>query len=268
MKSFRIGSFVLPVATLFVAGVMTISSCKKEELSATGSTFLDVEQKNSSFIVKHTGTWCAPCGGWGFTQFQSYIDTYGSTEVLAASVSGNIGGGNNEVVFDMFRDTLDLSATPTFHMNFGQDISAAAITAHQTAPVLVNSNYELSFTADKINIKTTTQFFQDVNGTEFYLIPYVIVDGIVADQAGHADGTNTVHKKSLVGVANVVGEFDPLYYGTKVAAGEIRNGYKVNLNFEFDRDASWAEDDISIGLVMSTKDAIGDPVFVNAYTKH
>ncbi|MFK7787819.1 MAG: hypothetical protein AB8B56_22040, partial [Crocinitomicaceae bacterium] len=193
--------------------------------------------------------------------------TYGDTEVLAASVSGGLGGANNEMIFDAFGDAFDLNATPTFHGNFGESINSSLVDAHKDAEVLVNSNYELEFVGDKIIVKTTTEFFKDLSGTDFYLAPYIIVDGIIANQAGHPDGANTSHKKSLVDVANPVG-FNPEIFGYVVAGGEIREGYRVNLEFEAARLASWNDADISVALVLTTRDANGDPVFVNASTKH
>lgn len=267
MKSSSIRtSAVLATALLFVTAI-SFSSCKKATLEGESSTFLEVEQKNSSFLVKHTGTWCGPCGGWGFTTFQTHIDNYGATEVLAATVSGSLGGTNNELIFDAYGDAFDLTATPTFHGNFGESINASLVSAHKDAAVVANANYELEFEDDKIIINTTTQFFKDLSGTDYYLAPYIIVDGIVADQAGHPDGVNTVHKKSLVDVAYPKG-FAPEIFGYVVAGGDIESGYKVNLEFEAPRMATWNDADISVALVLTTRDASGNPVFVNANTKH
>lgn len=153
------------------------------------------------------------------------------------------------------------------HGNFGQSIGASLVTQHQESEVVANSNYELEFVGDKIIVKTTTEFFKDLSGTDYYLAPYIIVDNIVANQAGHADGANTVHKKSLVDVANPKGYAADIF-GYVVAGGDIRDGYKVNVEFEATRLASWNDADISVALVLTTRDASDKPVFVNANTKH
>lgn len=258
---------IAPVA-LFVLGTVGLTSCKKEVVvEGTSSDFLTVEQKNSSFLLKHTGTWCGPCGGWGFTNFQGQIDTYGDTEVLAATVSGSLGGANNEFFFDAYADAFDISATPTFHGNFGQTTSGQLVSDHQAAAVVANSNYEMTIEGGKIKVKTTTQFFQDLSGETFYIAPYIIVDGIVADQAGHPDGANTVHKKSLVDIATPAG-LEKDAFGYKVASGDIRNGYRVNLNCEADFISTWDESKVSVAIVITKRDPAGNPVFVNAFTKH
>ncbi len=267
MKTSKFRPYIFASSALLLVGALAFSSCKKSELDGESSDFLEVEETNSSFLVKHTGTWCGPCGGWGFTTFQSHIDNYGDTEVLAASVSGSLGGANNEMIFDAFGDAFDLSATPTFFGNFDGTIGSALIDAHKDAEVLVNSNYELEFVGDKIIVKTTTEFFKDLSGTDYYLSPFIVVDNIIAEQAGHPDGANTSHKKSLVDVANPVG-FNPEVFGYLVAGGDIRDGYRVNLEFEATRLAAWNDADISVALVLTTRDINGEPVFVNANTKH
>jgi hypothetical protein len=266
MKS-KFRPYIFATSALLLVGAISLSSCKKEQLDGQSSDFLEVEKTNSSFLLKHTGTWCPPCGGWGFTTFQSHIDNYGDTEVLAASVSGSLGGANNEMIFDTFGDAFNLTSTPTFHGNFGQQISASLVNAHKESEVIVNSNYELELEGDKIIVKTTTEFFKDLSGTEYYLSPFIVVDNIIAQQAGHPDGANTSHKKSLVDIANPVG-FNPEIFGYAVAGGEIREGYRVNLEFEAVRQPSWNDADISVALVLTTRDSGGNPVFVNAYTKH
>lgn len=257
-----------PVAALFFIGTLGLTSCKKEVVvDGTSSNFLEVSESNSSFLAKHTGTWCGPCGGWGFTNFQSQIDTYGDTEVLVAVVSGSLGGANNEYFFDAFATALSISATPTFHGNLGQTTNSQLVTDHQAAPVVANSNYELIIADGKIKVKTTTKFFQDLSGEDYYIAPYIIVDGIVANQTGHPDGANTVHKKSLVDIATPLG-LDDQPFGYKIASGEIRSGYRVNLEAEADFNAAWTEDQVSVAILITKRDANGNPVFVNAFTKH
>lgn len=259
---------IAPVAALFLIGTVGLTSCKKEVIvDGTSSDFLEVEQTNSSFLVKHTGTWCGPCGGWGFTNFQSQIDAYGDTEVLLATVSGSLGGTNNEFFFDAFANALSISATPTFHANFGQTTSGQLVTDHKEAAVVANSNYELTIEGGKIKVNTTTKFFQDLSDEDYYIAPYIVVDGIIANQAGHPDGANTAHKKSLVDIATPVG-LDKEAFGYKIASGDIRNGYRVNLNFEADFNSSWDESNVSVAIVITKRDGSGNPVFVNAFTKH
>ncbi|MFK7787042.1 MAG: hypothetical protein AB8B56_18115, partial [Crocinitomicaceae bacterium] len=71
MKTSKFRPYIFASSALLLVGALALSSCKKSQLDGDSSDFLEVEKTNSSFLVKHTGTWCGPCGGWGFTTFQS-----------------------------------------------------------------------------------------------------------------------------------------------------------------------------------------------------
>ena len=106
--------------------------------------------------------------------------------------------------------------------------------------------------------------------TQVLFIIYVIVDSIVANQAGHPDGAATNHRKVVVDVGRIDGWPDPQYHGYKVATGIIEKGYRFNLTFEADRLATWTNDSlISVALVITTRNpGTGVPIFVNANTQH
>ena len=269
----RVVSVRLIGALVFASSLMVVSSCEKKKLGEgeTSSPFLTVEKKNMSFIQKYSGTWCAPCGGWGFTTFASLIDQFGTTDAFGAVVSGDMAGADNESIFDAHATMYGsaITGTPTFLCNMQvTQATSAMVEGHRSAPVVAGANYELSLEATKIKFKTTTQFFTASEGKDYYLFPYVIVDGIVADQAGNAAGAATVHKKTIVTVANLAGMLENSTQGYKIASGEIRENYKVNLDFETNRLASWPDAKISVVLVIATKNSSGKFVFVNAYTKH
>ena len=67
-------------------------------------------------------------------------------------MSGNIGGANNDDVFDSHIDTFNLSGAPNFQGNLDTLILPEAIQAHQSSEVIVNAAYELEFDSDKIYV--------------------------------------------------------------------------------------------------------------------
>jgi hypothetical protein len=269
MKRLLINVFsILGIVSFFF-----LSSCKKKEIdnTVTSSEYLTVEKKNMSFIQKYSGTWCEPCGGWGFTQFSSLYSQFGSTEAFGAVVSGGMGVANNEEVFTATQQMYgsSLTGTPNFMCNFSVvQATQSLILNHRNSTVIANSNYELTVNQNDLSIKTTTQFFQSTEGKEYYLFPYVIVDGIKANQSGHDDGANTIHKMTIVDVAKPMNLELASYSGYKVAEGKIAEGYKFNLAFKAPRNSAWASDKISIVLVIAYKEANGKFKFVNSYTKH
>jgi hypothetical protein len=119
---------------------------------------------------------------------------------------------------------------------------------------------------DKIILKTTTKFFQEIQGT-FRLAPYLIVDNLIANQAGHPDGANTAHKKVPVDIARPVGAATSNYAGYVIADGTVKEGYTVNLECEVDIDPSWDPADISFALLIFRDQGNDSYGLINAFTK-
>lgn len=246
--------------------VFAIASCKKESTEEPTPT-LPVEQKNSVLIAKHTWTGCGPCGGWGFNNFDNLMQNY-PEHVHIAFKRGNVGPYDNNEIFNFFRNTFGIpGATPTFHnnLNDGLSVSQAEQTMEGTG-VIANANYEIIREGDKVKLNTTTKFFQDVEGT-FALAPYLILDGLIANQAGHPDGANTEHHKVPVDIARPIGAANSDYHGYTIAEGSIKSGYTVNLECEVDVDASILTEDISFALMIFRNHGDGTYSLVNTFTK-
>jgi len=251
---------------LSLLSIVALGACKKESVEEPTPT-LDVEEKNSVLIAKHTWTGCAPCGGWGFEQFHSLMDN-NPEHVAVAFTKGNLGGYGNQAIYDYFQNAFEIpNATPTFHYNLDASSSLSGEEqAMEDQGVIANSNYEMKMAGDKIILNTTTKFFQDDLG-EFYLAPYLILDGIVANQLGHPDGANTEHKKVAVGIAKPTTVTNSDFEGYVVASGEIRAGYTVNLEFEIDADASWDPNNVSFALMIMKSNGDGSFDLINTFTK-
>ncbi len=246
---------------------LTLVACRKTS-SMEETQSLTVSEQNMSAMGKVTATWCGPCGSWGFPKFAGYETDYAGKAVFMAFKDNLIPGGRSEDLYskvgDMFK--MDVSGVPTFWVNFKKGASeATAVAEHNSSPVIVNSNYDLSVSGNKVNLKTTTKFFKSVEG-EYLLAPYMIVDGIVAPQNGHPDTPNTTHHKFVADVAKPTTTSTVKNWGYKIGSGKIKAGHTVTLEFEADRDPSWNASDISFGLIM-VKEQGDSLVFVNAFTK-
>ena len=251
-------SIILMVALAFV-------SCKKEstELITPG---LEVSEKNSVLIAKHTWTGCGPCGGWGYTNFESLMTNY-PDEVHVSFTRGNLGGLLNQQIYDFIKDTFNIDGgTPTFHNNL-QDLNVSDAQSYMDSEgVVMNANYEMEIIGEKIKLNTTTKFFRDTEGT-YLLAPYLIVDSIVAPQSGHPDTPNTHHHKVAVNIAKPLNELDADFRGYPIAHGELRDGHYVNLEFEVTIDPSWSPENISFALMMFKEKDNGVMEFVNVFSK-
>lgn len=250
----------------FISPILFV--CKKQEITVKPSKFIPVEKKNSSLFFQYASLTEPTSGSIAYDLFSEALKDYDSLYVLATIMSGNIGGANNDDVFDSHIDTFNLSGAPNFQGNLDTLTLPEAIQAHQSSEVIVNAAYELEFDSDKIYVNTTTEFFKQVSKQDYYLTAYIIVDSIIANQAGHPNGANTALRKTVVDVGRVPG-YVPRYLGYKVATGNINIGHKFNLRFEADRLPSWTDtDQISVALVISKYSPFGRPVFVNAHTNH
>lgn len=247
---------------------LVLIGCNKDVIPGSSSNFISVEEKNSSLYFHYSATDNPSSGNVGYDSFALDLGLYDSTEVMATITLGDIGGANNDTIFTSHQEKYGFWGIPYFQRNLDSVDMATAMALHSANPVVGNANYELEFQVDKILIHTTTQFFQPDPTATYYLTPYVIVDSIIANQAGHPDLGSTAHRKVVVDVGRLSG-FEPQYHGYKVASTNIDNGYRLNLTFEVDRLPSWTnEDQISVALVLTTRDAADRPVFVNANTQH
>lgn len=253
---------------MIAASSMLFVSCKKHVFNESSqSDFLDVPEENSSILYHYSSTTSANSGGPGYIQFDDYLNVYDSTEVLLTLTEGDVGGANNDTIFNANSFMYGVVGTSTFQANYTPSITSP-ISIHKNQNCVANSSYELELTNDKIYIKTTTKFFQSASEEEYFLTPYIVVDSIVADQTGHPDGPATNHRKVVVDVARIK-NFPVRYLGYSIASGDIDEGYQFNLDFEAERLPAWSDpSQISVALILTKKTALGNILFVNANTNH
>ncbi len=243
-------------------------ACKKETSNLQTTPTLDVEMKNMGVYGVRTATWCGPCGNSmngthqifenvkGYAVAMSFKDAFSE----AQSPYGNY-------LFDKVTEMFDLgNSVPTSFQNFNADFPAS-INEHLDTTVILGGNYEIEFNGNEMTINTTTKFFMDYSG-EVFVAPFIIVDNIVGYQNGHPDSPNTVHKKYVADIALPTTRLPENKYewGYLVSYGMVKNGHTVNLKFTAQKNANWANNNISIGLIYYRK--VGDRFkFLNAFTK-
>lgn len=249
-------------------GTVLFSACKKQVFSvASESDFIEVPEKNSSLIYHFSSTTSANSGTAGYSQFTNLLDLYDSAHVVITLTEGNVGTANNDTIFDANSAAYGVLTTSSFLTNFGSNL-AGQMSTQENAPVVVNAAYKLELTPTKVIVHTTTEFFQDNVGDEFFLTPYIVVDSLVADQTGHPDGAATNHRKVVTEVARLK-NYPVRYMGYSIASGTVNAGQRFNLTFEADRSPDWTDSEqISVALIITKKDAAGAITFVNANTKH
>ena len=246
------------------AATVFVMSCRKSPEVLNETKTLDVEEQNMSLITKFTGTGCSPCGSSGYTKFEGFKEQYKGKATFLAFRSG-VSMPNYYQAKTAIADEFALrTSTPSFSYNYIQDDSKQVMN-HIDAPVIANSNYNLSISGDMLNLKTTTKFFKNVSG-DYFILPYVVVNGIVGYQNNHPDSPNTKLDKNVAGIAHPTTFIQLEYLGYTIGAGKILKGYTANLDFEYKVDPSWDKDKIEVVLVLLKREN-GKYTFVNSFTK-
>lgn len=227
---------------------------------------LTVDEKNMAVIAKRTATWCGPCGSSGFPMFENLKAQYGDNAVYMAWKDAFVSDEGSQL-FDTVGPAFNLgNAVPTFFVNFQKVWNDSMVLAHLNADyVIANSNYDMTVEGDRVLLKTTTQFFTDVDGI-YYIAPYMIVDNIVGYQNGHPDENNTIHPSYVAKIAKPVTLNNKSDFGYQITSDGASRGLTVNLEFEAERSPTWNARDISFALIIFKKQSWGLE-FINAFTK-
>ena len=264
IKSHKLAS-VIGLAGLVIA--VTVS-CNKYSFDETNeSTFLEVEEVNSSILFHYSSTDDLDAGSTGYDQMVNYLNFYDSTDALGTITLGNVGVANNDTIFQSHVAAFGVPDSNTFHANFNPVGITSAISTHRSSAVVANAACELTVGSSTLTLNTTTEFFQSSQGEDYYITPYIVVDSILAAQAGHPDTPMTYHRKVIVDVARLP-TYPVRYLGYKIAGGDIHKGYRVNLTFEAPRVAAWTNPDHISVILLITKQNGGVIEFVNASTNY
>lgn len=263
-KSYRLAAIV----GLTVAVIAASVSCKKYSfVESNESTFLEVEEVNSSILFHYSSTEDLDAGSSGFNQFANYLNYYDSTDALGTLTIGNVGVANNDTLFQAHTAAFGVLDSNTFHANFFATGITSTIANHRSSVVYANAACDLTVGSSTLTLNTTTEFFQPSEGVDYYITPYIVVDSILAPQAGHPDSPMTYHRKVIVDVARLPG-YPVRYLGYKIAGGDIFKGHRVNLTFEAPRVASWTNPEHISVILLITKQTDGITTFVNASTNY
>ncbi len=239
--------------TIFIAALTLLGSCKKTSEVLEETPTLKVSEQNMSLVARHSSI-SYECVRWS-AEKREY-----------ARLKNHI--GDKAVYATFYQDALQTEVMSSFGhsplegddanwiVNLkeeNEDLRQESMMNHVDAKVVANANYDMTISGTKVNLKTTTEFFSYGEGT-YYLIPLLI-----------HDDPSSCNRDRIVDIAKPVG-YDRNVSGYKVAAGKIDRGFKVNLDFEVDRNLSWEEANLNFGLIIVKKVDNGYQ-FINAFTK-
>jgi hypothetical protein len=253
------------LSSLFLAASMFFIGCEKEPIKVededkTPKPQVTVEKINNSVTQKVTGTRCPPCGGWGWTMMDELLAFGAGKSFFISTYSQNFvaEGFITQTSTDMDKQ-WKITGYPTFVANgkpmlarTSQGINLTeekrlcreAVDNHRNAPVIANVGVEKSFDGNTMNIKTSTQFFENATG-DYKLALYVVENDAKWKQSGHPQGASPIpHHYVMRGAVN------NNTWGEIVSSGEVTANKFFDKNFTYDVDASWDKTKISVIAVV------------------
>ncbi|MDX5321944.1 MAG: Omp28-related outer membrane protein [Bacteroidota bacterium] len=263
------------LAAFVVISAFAISSCSKEEDPQTGGSgggdvysTITVPATNTALVVKHSGTACPPCGGWGWTAWDDIISTNASGAHFLTAYDDNFVAKLfiNQVSED-WATALALNSWPTFCANYkvqtarvGNGIDVAktkqnitdVVNAHNSGTVVANSAFKTSVEGDIMTVNTKTKFFSAGDG-EYYLATYVVENGVMGAQAGHPSYPSPVaHKYVLRDSYDETGKLHPSY-GVMLTSGAVSAGTEFKNEHKFRLEPTWNKDNVTVFSVIWKK---------------
>jgi hypothetical protein len=248
---------LLLISSMLFVGCSDDSSTPPVDDVVDPFSITDVPKKNTSFIVKHTGTKCPPCGSWGWDMFAEFISTVGEDANYMAPYSypGNwiipvatqLAGYNKVTGYPTFaaNNEAQLSRTST-SVNTAKEKQMVydVVNDFATAPVVANAAAVFRIKDGNIEIKYKAKAFEDVTGT-VYAAVYILENKLVGEQSGHPDGNNSVHKHVMRQAVN-----DALWgesLGTMTTDTEVDGEATVTM------ESGWTEDHMEVLVVLYSK---------------
>lgn len=251
----------LVIASMFFVGCSDDSSTPATDDGGNADPFsvTTVEKKNRTFIVKHTGTKCPPCGTWGWDMFKEFIDNVGDDGVYMAPYS--YPGNYIIAAASTMASANGVAGYPTFAANNEAQLSAVrsqgkvntaeekqmvydVVNAHADASVKANAGLVYRIKDGNIEIKYKAKAFEDISGTAMVAI-YILENKVVGDQSGHPDGAKAVHKHVMRKAVDDKPWGESI--GTLTADQEVEGEATVAM------DAGWAEENMEVIVVMYSK---------------
>lgn len=229
-----------------------------------------VKKENQSMVVKFSGTNCPPCGTWGWSTMETLVsDVKG--EGFAMTAYGQNFVARNYIISaaTTLQDAWGASGYPHFGANGSLttvprsgSVNVAAeiqeiqdrISDHSSAEVKANTTLKYEIVDGKITMNYRSAAFTSVSNP--YLAIYVLENKVEGFQAGHPDSEKALHKYVLRAEATAGAG-----YGSEIEGLSVGND--VSGSVSIDVDGEWNADNLSIGVVMYSKD--GDTYnFINA----
>ncbi len=190
-----------------------------------------VENQQRSLITKRAATWCPPCGSWGWSLNDGFIEDNGNRAVyINAHYSGLLETTTSDEITSnwgsfsqprFFLGHVDQNANSSNNTAIRNTVKTAVDAAFLQAP-LANSGFNAVYEDGSIKLDATVKFFAAAEG-EFYFGAYLLEDNVVAYQA--SIGNNAIHHNVLRY------SFTESSWGDLVKNGSVAAGEEFSLSY-------------------------------------
>jgi hypothetical protein len=275
MKSTQltIGKYVV---LSFLAMGIALTSCKKDDpveepadvtSPAPEPTFSAHSQVQVPIVLKETGELCPPCGGWGWTNWETLINDYKSTAFKWANYSNYFVSNsffvNSELdpansVQNAFQANFPYGGSkPLIYVNGSQASSntgAAQVTDSKVkidqsintdaANVKVSAAYKIKWEGNKITVDAQAKFYQNTGGA-YYMGVYLVEDKVMATQSGQS-GTVAHHLAMRGSVEGGV-------WGKEIVSGMVSQDDVFDETYTTTIPSTYNKENITVGVIIWRK---------------
>lgn len=238
-----------------VRGCMTADAVNyNESANVDDGSCVQVLEKQNSFVVKFTATWCEPCGSWGVPAFEQLANAYkGKILAVTAQVNDDLTTPLNSGFTSGMDAKYNYGGTPNFAVNnqmigtnYTQANSIITTNADLKPQIATNLKYTIGAGPNqgKLNINLYIKAFEDMTG-EYFAATYVVAKKIKAYQNGI--GPDHEHTKVVLDIVNAS------VWGDPIKEGKITKGEVIHKPIIFAYDPSWNLSEISLQTVIWKK---------------
>ncbi len=269
MKSTKltIGKYIL---LSFLGLGLALSSCKKPEETVEPiveptpePTYSAHVQKQVPIVLKETGELCPPCGGWGWTNWETLINEYEGDAFMWSNysdyfvsnsffVNGEMDPANS--VMNAFQANFPYGGSkPLIYVNGVKVVSSTGTDQVVKSRVEIDASknttasnvnlsiaYKMKWQGDKLIVDAQAKLYNNMNGT-YHMAVYIIEDKVKATQSGQ---TGTVEHHLAMR-----GSLQGGIWGYEFINGAATAGQTFEKSFQANIPSTYKKENITIGII-------------------
>lgn len=223
----------------------------------------EVPKEQKVVITKIAATWCPPCGGTAWDNFDVINDTYEEKAIMLTAHPSRSSKLHATESIDFSSNLPQAFGQPLFYINRTKYTTSTILQSTETAITdagsvtpMANTGITATIKDNTLEVKAKVQFFQEGDG-EYYLSLLVLEDGVIEEQANR--GNAAVHKRVLR--SSLMGGT----FGQAIATGVIAADTEFNFSDSKTLEAGWNTENLEVAAIIWQK-VEGAYEFVNAHS--